>query len=442
MSPRQHIKRQRQYTGKSLHKHMSKGMVLYAWFVCVVGALFYCYEYFLRITPSVMENDLTHVYHLNAASFGDVSAYYYYAYTPLQFFVGILMDRYGPRRLLTAACFLCALGAYLFGASHFVWLAEIGRFLIGFGSAFAFVGALKLATIWLPPERFGMISGGATALGMLGAMIGQVALARLVEAFHWQMTLYFSAALGILLTLAIWFVVRDGQKVHGKKNYADTTDYNVLFKNLWASIKNPQIWIIGLIGLCLYLSLSMFAELWAIPYLSQAHHITIEQAAPISSMIFLGWAIGGPLAGLLSDYIKRRRLPIIVGSFCAAILSMVIIYSPHMPLPLLYVLLVVFGIFNSVQVLVFALSREVSSQKISGAAIALTNMFVMMGGMIFQPVIGHILNATWTGKYTANHLQLFTNHNFQIALSVLPIALIIAFFASMFLKETHCIPKK
>ena len=127
---------------------------IFPWIVCGLGALFYTYEYLLRISPSVMSSELMAAYGITAGAFGNLMAIYYYAYTPMQLPVGMLMDRYGPRRILTAACAACAVGSYLFASSGHLSVAGVGRFLVGFGSAFAFVGVLKLATIWLPKERF------------------------------------------------------------------------------------------------------------------------------------------------------------------------------------------------------------------------------------------------------------------------------------------------
>src|SRR5580700_7715839 len=157
-------------------ENKTKSSVIMPWVICGLGALYYCYEYLLRITPSVMTQELMRMYHLTATEVGLFTAYYYHAYVPLQIVVGLLMDRYGPRRLLTFACMLCAVGTYLFGSGYSLHIAEAGRFLVGFGSAFAFVGALKLATIWLPPHRFALISGIITCLGMMGAMIGDILL--------------------------------------------------------------------------------------------------------------------------------------------------------------------------------------------------------------------------------------------------------------------------
>ena len=185
----------------------SKIRFLLPWFICILGALFYCYEYLLRVSPSVMTHQVMKTYHLEASSFGNLSAMYYYIYIPMQLFVGLLLDRYGPRRLLTMATIACAIGVYFFAATHILFLAEIGRFLMGFGSAFAFVGVLKLAIIWLPPQRFALVTGFTVMLGMIGGMLGDVFLTSLVHMEGWKLTCFLAAIFGVLLALIIFSVI-------------------------------------------------------------------------------------------------------------------------------------------------------------------------------------------------------------------------------------------
>src|SRR5690606_5606120 len=128
-------------------------------------------EYLLRITPGLMVEHLqvafvpANALALDATHIGHLSAFYYYAYTPMQLPVGLMMDRYGPRNILTLAVLSCAIGTFIFASTTVFWIAAAGRFLIGFGSAFAFVGVLKLAASWLPANRFAFVSGLATTLG-------------------------------------------------------------------------------------------------------------------------------------------------------------------------------------------------------------------------------------------------------------------------------------
>jgi len=188
------------------------------WLICGLGCLFYSYQYLLNVSPSVMTNDLMMSYHINASELGNLTAFYYYIYAAMQMPVGMLMDHYGPRRLLTIAGLSCSVGTYLFACSDYLPLAELGRFMVGFGSAFAFVGALKLATIWLSPQKFAMISGMTMASGMLGAMAGDISLTSLVDHEGWKLTLFIAASFGVFLTMAIFTLIRDGKEKEKKKS--------------------------------------------------------------------------------------------------------------------------------------------------------------------------------------------------------------------------------
>lgn len=407
------------------------------WVICGLGALYYCYEYFLRITPSVITDELMRVYHLNGAEVGSLSAFYYHAYTPMQLVVGLLMDRYGPRRLLTWACILCALGTYLFVNGGDIFIAEIGRFMVGFGSAFAFVGALKLATIWLPPNRFALVSGLVTCLGMAGAIAGDMVLATLVRLIGWKTTIDISAIAGILLVPILWFAIRDSNPYVAVEERIKTMNFRELFQGLLHALSSRQIWINGFIGCMLYIPTSAFAELWGISYLKEVQGFTREQAAAGMAMIFLGWVVGGPFWGWFSDYIKRRALPLTIGASGALGMMCILLYVPGLSLSLLRALLFVFGLFSSAQILVFAIGRESISPRISGTVIALTNFMVMIGGDIFQPLIGKLLDMHWAGQIV-DGVRIYPESAYRFALATLPIGIFVAIILSLMIRETYC----
>jgi len=405
------------------------------WFICSLGALFYCYEYFLRISPSVMTRELMSAHHLTGAQVGNLSAFYYHAYVPLQIAVGLLMDRFGPRRLISVAALFCALGTFLFAGNFGLGVAELGRFLVGFGSAFAFVGALKIATIWLPPNRFALVSGIILCLGMIGAMMGDILLRVLVDAIGWQTTIMVSALAGIVISALVFMIVRDMNPEHSQ-HHGDPIKFKQVFSGLKQALKNPQVWLNAFVGFALYISLSAFAELWSIPYLEQAHHLTKNHAAYANSLIFLGWALGGPAWGWFSDYIQRRVLPIAISSFFAFLLVCILLYVPNLSVGSIYVLLLVFGLLSSVQILIFSICHEASHRKIAGTIIALTNMVVMVGGSIFQPVIGKLLDLKWSGILVDGG-RIYPTYAYKMALSVIPIGIFCAIIATFFIKETY-----
>ena len=407
----------------------------YGWLVCFIGALFYLYEYLLRVTPSQMTKELQLAFHINAQTLGHLVGYYYYIYAPMQLFVGILMDRYGPRRLLTMAVFCCALGTYLFANNQSLYVAELGRFLVGFGSAFAFVGVLKLATLFLPSRVFGMVSGMSMALGMAGGMLGDMLISAMVNHYDWRLTLYYSAAVGVLLNVIIYCVVRDAASPKLKYKPSIKTLRGGL-NGLIALLLKPAIWINGAVGCLLYLPTSTFAEFWGTPYLEQVCGMSKHQAALGMTYIFLGWAVGGPLVGFISDRIKQRRLPLTIGSSVAAVVFSAVLFLPNFPVKFIYPAFFIFGFFSSVQVLVFALGRELAQAKYSATVLALTNMFVMSGGTMTLGFVGKILDRYWTGEII-NGVHVYSASNFQYALAILPLGLLISVLLTLFLPETN-----
>lgn len=406
------------------------------WIMCGLAAIYYCYEYFLRISPSVMTPELMRTYNLDGAEVGSLAAFYYHAYVPMQIIVGLLMDRYGPRRLLTFACLLCAIGTYLFACSDNLALAQAGRFMVGFGSAFAFVGAIKLATIWLPPNRFALLSGIIMCLGMIGGMSGDFLLRAMVDSMGWQTASYVSAVAGMVLTMILWSVIRDKNPANTQSHH-ETLSFKELLLNLWGIIKNSQIWLNGFVGLMLNLALALFAELWGISYLEQGQGLSKMVAAGANSMVFLGWAIGAPFWGWFSDRIEKRRAPIITASAVAIVFICILLYTPNLSVAIIYALLFGMGFMCSSQILTFAVAHEISPLKITATAIALTNMLVMVGGSIFQPLTGLLLDLFWTGTMVEG-ARVYSTGAYQAALTVLPICFLLAIVMMLFIKETHC----
>ncbi len=404
------------------------------WCMVGLGLLFYAYESMLRVSPSVMSLELMENFSISATQLSHLTAFYYYIYAPMQFAVGILMDRYGPRKLLSLAALMCALGTYLFSSTHDLHIAELGRFMVGFGSAFAFVGVLKLATIWLPPERFAIVSGTTMALGMVGGVLCDLFMPTLIRTEGWRVALHHSAVFGLLLVALLMFVLRDGAK-HSPRDFKLADSYKEAFKNLYVLLCNRQIWLNGFIGCLMWLPISIYAETWGVNYLSQVHHIDRATAAHINAFVFWGWAVGGPVVGFLSDRIRKRVLPMAVGSLGACLCFVAIMMVP-LPLWAYAPLLFLCGLFNSTQVIVFAVSRENTTAISAGTAAALTNLLTMVSGII-QPISGFLMDWADGPTHVAGS-AIYSAHAYNTALYVIPAALFVSFLLCLVLKETHC----
>ncbi len=414
--------------------------IIQPWFICVIGMFFYCYNYFLRVSPSAMQADLTQTFHITATQFGTLAAFYYYAYTPMQLPAGMIYDKFGARFVLFLACLTAVLGLGIFISADSLGIASAGRFLIGLGTAFAYIGVLKLASVWLPPTRFATVAGLTTALGMTSGALSQKYLIKIVEAIGYKHALHTALFVGIALSIAILLIVKSRPKQ--KTVIANEMQTPMTVKQLKSAVAiifmNPQMWLIGIIGCLLYLPATVFLDLWGIPFLKSVYQLSADQAVNISSITFLGWIIGGPVIGAFSDKIKRRRMPLVVTGSLAAILLSIIFYVPGLKLHQLYVMFFVAGFCCGAHPLCFALGKENNPGAISGTAVAVTNMLIMAGGAIFQPVVGKLLDLHTTSPLGANGLPVYTAGDYTFALSIIPIGVGLAIFLSMFLKETYC----
>jgi MFS family permease len=212
-----------------------------------------------------------------------------------------------------------------------------------------------------------------------------------------------------------------------------------LLKSVKTVLMNKQMWLIGIIGCLFYLPASVFLDLWGIPFLKTVYQLDPETAASVVSMTFVGWIIAGPSIGAFSDHIKRRRLPLQVCALMAAILLSIIFYVPGITLPTLYVLFFFVGVFCGAHPLCFALGKENNPIKISGTALAITNTLIMLGGAVFQPVVGKLLDWHTTSAAVVDGMPpAYTPGDYIYALSLIPVGLILAIGLTFLLRETYC----
>ena len=414
-----------------------------AWSIFITGILYYCLAYLLRIYPNVMEHNLLAHFHVTAGDFGILTSFYYFAYAPMQLPVGVTVDRIGVRKSLLGACLISTLGILIFAASKHYAFALLGRFMIGFGSAFAYVTALKIATLWLPRKYFATATGFVTGSGMVAAIFTDMYLTHIVDTAGYKTALYFPLIVAVFMFFLILVLVKDKSK--NTTNESTPTDqgieeahalsYRQLLDYLILITKNRQMWIIGLIGALLYMPSSVFLDVWAIPYLKTVYHLSPERAALGFSVMLTGWICSSFATGALSDIFGTRKLPLIIATFGATAVASMILYLP-LSENLLFILLFTFGVLCGPHPLCFTLSKENNISKISGTAVAFANFVIMMGGFIFQPVVGKLLDYGWTGTMV-NGVRTYTNGDYTMALSILPIGLLIAGFLTFLLKETY-----
>lgn len=401
--------------------------------VCSLASLFYLYDFLLRVMPSAMINDLMSHFHIGAARLGIMLAILYYAYAPMQIPAGLMFDRIGTRLLLTVMVLMCAIGTLLFGITDSIVIATIGRFLIGFSSAFAFLGALVLAARWLPHKYFAMFVGLVQLLGCVGAIAGETPIAIAVKHFGWQKTNLAAALIGFVLAILFWILLRD----HPEGAVTEKTKSVNVLKQLSAVLKNAQNWWVGLYAFAIWAPATIFAVLWGVPFLMVLYKISASAAAGAVSLVWVGIGIGGSLIGWWSDHISKRCLPLIVSAVLGVITSGLVLYANN-SLHLTYLWLFLLGVSISGMVVTFGVIKDINDKSVNGTANGFNNMAILIGGIIFQPMVGVVLHTLWNGKLV-NNIPVYSLSNYKIALSIIPVCFLLAFVVSMFfIKETNC----
>jgi sugar phosphate permease len=404
-----------------------------------LGAALYLIGFFQRVAPAVITHELMAEFALSAAALGNLSALYFYTYVAIQIPTGVLVDHWGPRRVLTIGALLAAAGTLMFALASAYLVVGTGRLLVGAGVGVAFVSMLKLATHWVPASRFALISGLALACGSLGGISAGVPLRLAVDALGWRWVMLVAGIATALLAVATWLVVRDDPRERGFRSYSGTSPASKrhsMLGGIREVFRYRNVWL-NFIG-CGAITGPMlaFGGLWGVPFLSSQYGLSIAQAAFVTSVMLVAWAFGSPIAGALSDRMHRRKLPILVGGGLAAVLWAVLIYVPGLPYPLLIMIMVGLGLASGVVVIGFAFCKESAPPTLAGTASGVANMGNMLGGMAMQPLIGLLLDLGWNGAMAGN-VRAYAFSTYAGGFTLMLVWLLAGVVAFGFARETH-----
>lgn len=404
----------------------------------LLGMLFFLYAFVQRVAPSVMTFELMRDLAVGATSLGVLSSAYFYTYAALQLPIGLLTDRFGPRRLMSGAALVCALASVGFAFSETLWAATLYRALIGAGVAFAFVGTLAILVEWFPKGRFAFYAGFLQSMGMFGALVGQTPLRWFIESHGWRAVFVTLAVFAAGLSVALYRIVpRRPVAVQGAKQQ-QVADKPSFSRSLLEVVRNPQSWVCALFGFGMAAPMLAFAGLWAIPWLINTRGWSDSQAAAMVAWLFIGWALSAPPAGWLSDKIGRRKPVMLIGAVLALTGMTLILHVDGWVKWQLALLFFMTGCGGSTMIVLFGSVRELNRTSNNAAAMGFCNMFVVGSGGVMQFLIGWLLDKSAASEAVLAAQQVYGASDFGFAFNALLVTCVLALLAALLIRETHC----
>jgi MFS family permease len=410
-----------------------------AWIITLTAALFFFYEFIQLIMPNAINAQLTQSFHLNATSLGYLVSMYFWANALFLFPAGNLLDRYSTKKLLLTAVVFCIVGTLIFGIAHSFLFAATGRFIVGIGAAFCFLSCIRIASRWFPPSKMATVTGMVVTMAMLGGLAAQSPMVMLTNYMGWRNAILCNAGLGVFIFLAILFIVQD--RPADSQEEAITHSDQLKALGFWKCIKlvllNPQNWLGGIYTSLLNLPVFILGGLWGMPYLVQARHLTEAQASYVTSMLFVGIIFGSPAFGWFSDRLGRRCMPMVIGALTSLLVILALMYVPNLSYSAILTLFFLVGFLTSSQVLSYPTIAELNPIALTGTAVSVASITIMLSGVIFEPFFGWLLQLNWDHTMV-NNIAVYSLSNFNLAMLIMPVSFIMALFLTFFMRETYC----
>jgi MFS family permease len=390
------------------------------------------------VCPAIVAPDLVTAFGISGTSLGVLASGYFYSYAVMQIPIGLLSDSWGTKKTVALLSSVAALGSIVFALSPTFTVATFARVLVGLGVSATFVSSLKALAEWFSGREYARISGLLMAMGGLGWLSAAAPLAFLSEGFGWRSSFFMIGCITALLAALTWLFVIDRPSPR-KTDEVDVLCGDAISKNvrllsgLTTVVRQRYFWAISVWLFFAQGTLFSFFGLWAGPYLMDTFILSKPAAGNILSMIAIGMIVGGPFLGYLSDRVLESRKKVLVGASAVNVLvwCAMVVFLKDFSLPVLFGIFFLMGITtSSIVVIVFTTVKELFPLEMAGTAIGTANLFGFIGGIIFQPLIGYILDIF--GKVHGSYQPHAYRWSFWIFLLINLISLI----SILFTKET------
>jgi predicted MFS family arabinose efflux permease len=353
-----------------------------AWFVWIIVSIFYAYQYVLRVMPSIMFNDITLQFHIDATVFGQFSGVYYLGYSLMHLPIGLMLDRFGPRKIMTGCILLTVIGLLpIICATHWIY-PLIGRALIGIGSSAAILGTFKIIRMTFNEQHFPRMLSLSVMIGLIGAVYGGGPVSFMCHTLGYKMVVNIFIALGLMLAGITYFIVPDL-----KSTYQDT-----IMANVRTVFTHKKIMLMCCFAGLMLGPLEGFSDVWGPVFLRHVYGLHTSMANYLPSMIYIGMCFGSPILSLIAERTGYYLGTIITAGILMCLIFIALI-SGLFTVSGITISFILVGVCCAYQILAIYKVSTYVPEHLAGLATAIANMIIMIFGYGFHTVIGLVINA-------------------------------------------------
>ncbi len=352
------------------------------WMVWIIVSIFYSYQFILRVMPGIMVNDLIGQFNINAAVFGQFAGLYYIGYSVMHIPLGILIDKYGPKKVVSICILFTVVGQLpLIYSNNWIY-PIIGKIITGGASSGAILGVFKIVRMIFEEKKFTRMLSISVTIGLIGAIYGGGPLSHICSKLGYVSVIKFISILGVILAIITYFIIPNSDKIEKTSIISNIKKVFSNKKVLWGCLFSGM-----LVG-----PMEGFSDIWAPEFLKIVYGFNSIKSATIPSMIFIGFCFGGPLLSIIAEKTKSYFGTVIVAGMYMAIMFFILLTGVFSANVMIIIFLSI-GMCCAYQIIAIYKISTYVPENVTVLTTAVVNMVIMSFGYVFHTLIGAIINA-------------------------------------------------
>ena len=409
----------------------AKSVPFFVLLMCyIIGVMVYSFDPVMQSFPSILVDEFMRTFAITSVGVGFIASSYFYSYNLLQIPAGFLCDKFGLKYILIISSLICILALGIFASAHALYAAITARILMGLGASCAAVIMILVCKEYFSIRMFPILIGIAQFFCNVGALCGQYPLTFLTASIGWRAAVFSLSVIPVfMIILALLFF----RASHRPRRVGTHTllEFGREVKEVFV---NKYNWQAAIYAMLLWTPFYTFASLWGIPFLREKMGIDVTDASRLIAIAWLGSGVGSILLGMMSSYLQRRKMCIVLSAALGIAVFPLIILFDIQDLTVMSGILFLFGIASAGQALSFAMIDDHNRSAVLGTASGFNNTVIMIGPMLIDPVIGVLLRSHWDGTMH-DGIPYYSVGDFQLAFIVIPVLFAAALLVGLFYRE-------